>query len=285
MTSSATDSHADVQQLCKLAGVPRSTYYRRLARQDSKAADCELRDLIQRICLKHIFYGYRRVTAMLKRQGMVVNAKKVQRLMCEDNLLAQRKTPFLKPPAERPSSVLVVPNLIRGLTPSAPDQIWIADITYVHLARTFAYLVVILDAFSRKAVGWAFEETLDASLAIAALEQAIVARRPKPGSLIHHSDRGVQYASIAYRKLLADRDITVSMSRPGNPFDNAKAESFMKTLKTEEVNGKAFKDLADARRRIDSFIADVYNKERLHSALGYQSPLEFEAAFAQNKGR
>lgn len=285
MTSSVTDSHADVQQLCKLAGVPRSTYYRRLARQDSKAADCELRDLIQRICLKHIFYGYRRVTAMLKRQGMVVNAKKVQRLMREDNLLAQRKTPFLKPPAERPSSVLVVPNLIRGLAPSAPDQIWIADITYVHLARTFAYLAVILDAFSRKAVGWAFEETLDASLAIAALEQAIVARRPKPGSLIHHSDRGVQYASIAYRKLLADRDITVSMSRPGNPFDNAKAESFMKTLKTEEVNGKAFKDLADARRRIDSFIADVYNKERLHSALGYQSPLEFEAAFAQNKGR
>jgi putative transposase len=205
--------------------------------------------------------------------------------MREDNLLAQRKTPFLKPPAERPSGVLVVPNLIRGLVPSAPDQIWVADITYVHLAQTFAYLAVILDAFSRKAVGWAFENTLDASLAIAALEKAIAARRPKPGSLIHHSDRGVQYASIAYRKLLAERDITVSMSRPGNPFDNAKAESFMKTLKTEEVNGKAFTDLADARRRIDSFIADVYNKERLHSALGYQSPLEFETAFAQNKTR
>jgi putative transposase len=285
MTSSTTDSHADVQHLCRLAGVPRSTYYRRLARQDSKAADCELRDLIQRICLKHIFYGYRRVTAMLKRQGMVVNAKKVLKLMREDNLLAQRKTPFLKPPAERPSSVLVVPNLVRGLAPSAPDQIWVADITYVHLARTFAYLAVILDAFSRKAVGWAFENTLDASLAIAALEKAIAARRPKPGSLIHHSDRGVQYASIAYRKLLADRDITVSMSRPGNPFDNAKAESFMKTLKAEEINGKAFADLADARRRIDGFITDVYNKERLHSALGYQSPLEFEAAFAQKKTR
>jgi putative transposase len=285
MTSSTTDSHADVQHLCRLAGLPRSTYYRRLARQDSKAADCELRDLIQRICLKHIFYGYRRVTAMLKRQGMVVNAKKVLKLMREDNLLAQRKAPFLKPPAERPSGVLVVPNLIRGLVPSAPDQIWVADITYVHLAQTFAYLAVILDAFSRKAVGWAFENTLDASLAIAALEKAIAARCPKPGSLIHHSDRGVQYASIAYRKLLADRDITVSMSRPGNPFDNAKAESFMKTLKAEEVNGKAFKDLADARCRIDSFIAGVYNKERLHSALGYQSPLEFEAAFAQNKGR
>ena len=172
---------------------------------------------------------------------------------------------------------------MRGLVPSAPDQIWVADITYVHLARTFAYLAVILDAFSRKAVGWAFENTLDASVAIAALERALNARKPQRGSLIHHSDRGVQYASIAYRQILADRDI--SMSRPGNPFDNAKAESFMKTLKTEQVNGKAFSDVSDARRRIESFIADVYNKERLHSALGYQSPLEFETAFAQNKAR
>jgi transposase InsO family protein len=244
-----------------------------------------LRDLIQRICLKHRFYGYRRVTAALRRQGMVVNAKKVQRLMREDNLLAQRKAPFLKPPADRPSTFLIVPNLVRGLMPSAPDQIWVADITYVHLAKTFAYLAVIIDAFSRKAVGWAFEDTLDASLAIAALDTALDARKPQPGSLIHHSDRGVQYASIAYRQRLADRDITVSMSRPGNPFDNAKAESFMKTLKTEEINGKAFADLGDARCRIDNFISDVYNKDRLHSALGYQSPLEFETAFAQNKAR
>ena len=216
---------------------------------------------------------------------MVVNAKKVQRLMREDNLLAQRRMPFLKPPAERPSGFLVVPNLVRGLVPSAPDQIWVADITYVHLARAFAYLAVILDAFSRKAVGWAFESTLDASLAIAALDTALNARKPQPGSLIHHSDRGVQYASIAYRQRLADRHITISMSRPGNPFDNAKAESFMKTLKTEEINGKAFVDISDARRRINSFIAEIYNKERLHSALGYQSPLEFETAFAQNKPR
>ncbi|HLG85120.1 MAG TPA: IS3 family transposase [Bradyrhizobium sp.] len=155
----------------------------------------------------------------------------------------------------------------------------------LHLAKTFAYLAVILDAFSRRAVGWAFDDTLDASLAIAALDEAIAARKPAPGSLIHHSDRGVQYASIAYRQRLADRDITISMSRPGNPFDNAKAESFMKTLKAEQVNGRAFADLGDARRHINSFIAEVYNKERLHSALGYQSPLEFEAAFAQNKAR
>ena len=285
MTLEAAGSHADVQRLCALAGMPRATYYRHLAGRRDETADCDLRDLIQRICLKHRFYGYRRVTATLRRQGMVVNAKKVQRLMREDNLLAQRKTPFLKPPADRPSAFLIVPNLVRGLVPSAPDQIWVADITYVHLARTFAYLAVILDAFSRKAVGWAFENTLDASLAIAALETALDARKPQPGSLIHHSDRGVQYASIAYRQRLADRDITISMSRPGNPFDNAKAESFMKTLKTEEINGKAFTDLSDARRRIDSFIADVYNKNRLHSALGYRSPLEFETAFAQNKAR
>ena len=216
---------------------------------------------------------------------MVVNAKKVQRLMREDNLLAQRRAPFLKTPADKPSAFLIVPNLVRGLVPSAPDQIWVADITYVHLARAFAYLAVILDAFSRKAVGWAFENTLDASLAIAALDTALHARKPQPGSLIHHSDRGVQYASIAYRRKLAEHDVTVSMNRPGNPFDNAKAESFMKTLKTEEINGKAFVDISDARRRIDDFIAEVYNKDRLHSALGYQSPLEFETAFAQSKAR
>ena len=168
------------------------TYYRHLAARSNEAGECELRDLIQRICLKHRFYGYRRVTAALRRQGTVVNAKKVQRLMREDNLLAQRKAPFLKPPADRPSAFLIVPNLVRGLVPSAPDQIWVADITYVHLARAFAYLAVILDAFSRKAVGWAFEDTLDASLAITALETALDARKPQPGSLIHHSDRGVQ---------------------------------------------------------------------------------------------
>ena len=285
MTIEAAGSQVDVQRLCRLAGLPRATYYRHLAGRSGEADECELRDLIQRICLKHRFYGYRRVTATLRRQGMVVNAKKVQRLMREDNLLAQRKAPFLKTPADRPSAFLIVPNLVRGLVPSAPDQIWVADITYVHLSRAFAYLAVILDAFSRKAVGWALEDTLDATLAIAALDTALEARKPQPGSLIHHSDRGVQYASIAYRQRLAEYDITISMSRPGNPFDNAKAESFMKTLKTEEVNGKAFTDIGDARRRIDGFIAEVYNKDRLHSALGYQSPLEFETAFAQNKAR
>ena len=153
----------------------------------------------------------------------------------------------------------------------------------MHLARAFAYLAVILDAFSRRAVGWALAEGLGTSLAMTALDQALEARRPPKGSLIHHSDRGIQYASNDYRQRLADHDIAVSMSRPGNPFDNAKAESFMKTLKYEELNARSFTSITDARTRIDDFIANIYNSERLHSALGYRSPLEFETAFIQNK--
>lgn len=273
----------DVQHLCRLSGLPRATYYRHLAANGFRAFDHELQDAIQRICLKHKYYGYRRVTAVLRRHGRIVNAKKVLKLMREDNLLAQRRAPFLVPPKGKPEAILIVPNLIRGLIPSAPDQIWVADITYVHLARAFCYLAVILDAFSRRAVGWALEQSLDVSLAIGALEQALGTRKPPRGSLIHHSDRGVQYASLAYRERLAQYDVAVSMSRPGNPFDNAKAESFMKTLKAEEINARSFATIADARIRIDDFIANIYNTERLHSALGYRSPLEFEAQFAQTK--
>lgn len=273
----------DVERLCRLAGLSRATYYRYLEVAAPGELDHDLQEEIQHICLRHKYYGYRRVAIGLRRQGHVVNAKKVLRLMREDNLLAQRRMPFLVPPKGKPEPIVIVPNLVRGIVPSGPDQIWVADITYVHLARAFAYLAVILDAFSRKAVGWALEQSLDVSLAMAALDQALTARRPPRGGLIHHSDRGVQYASLAYRRRLAEHDVAVSMSRPGNPFDNAKAESFMKTLKTEELNARTFKGIADARSRIDDFIANIYNTERLHSALGYRSPLEFEAAFAQNK--
>ena len=281
----ATHRVLDVQRLCQLSGVSRATYYRHVAADADAGFDHGLQDAIQSICLRHKYYGYRRVAVSLRRQGHVVNAKRVLRFMREDNLLAIRRKPFLVPPPGRPEGFVIVPNLVRGLVPSGPDQIWVADITYVHLARAFAYLAVILDAFSRRAVGWALEHSLDASLAVAALDQALHTRRPPKGSLIHHSDRGVQYASLTYRQRLADHDVTISMSRPGNPFDNAKAESFMKTLKTEELNARSFKTIDDARIRIDDFIANTYNTERLHSALGYRSPLEFEAAFAQTNNR
>jgi putative transposase len=200
--------------------------------------------------------------------------------MREDNLTALRRKPFVPATTDSRHSFLIVPNLIRRIVPSAPDQIWVADITYVHLRESFAYLAVVLDAFSRKVIGWAFEDHIDAALAIAALDQAIAARQPQPDSVIHHSDRGVQYASNEYRQRLDARAITPSMSRPANPYDNAKAESFMKTLKSEEINGKAFKDLDHARSEITLFIDTVYNTERLHSALGYCPPLEFETNFA-----
>jgi putative transposase len=171
----------------------------------------------------------------------------------------------------------IAPNRTRGLTPTGLDQIWVADITYVRLAEAFVYLAVVLDAFSRKIVGWALADHLEASLALGALEHALAVRDPAPESLIHHSDRGVQYASNAYLARLSERKITVSMSRPANPYDNAKAESFMKTLKQEEVNAKAYAGIDDARRQIGAFIETVYNAKRLHSALGYKPPAEFEA--------
>jgi putative transposase len=270
----------DVQHLCKLAGVSRASYYRRFEAHAPREADVELTSHIQLLSLRHRFYGYRRITALLRRSGLVVNAKRVQRLMREDNLIALRRKPFAPPTSDSRHGFLIVPNLLRGLVPSGLDQIWVADITYIRLREAFAYLAVILDGFSRKVVGWALAPDLDASLAVEALDHALADRKPRPASLIHHSDRGVQYASIEYRQRLAGHDITVSMSRPGNPYDNAKAESFMKTLKTEEVDGRRFKDIEAAKRSIAVFIDTIYNTERLHSALGYCPPLEFETNFA-----
>jgi putative transposase len=270
----------DVQHLCSLAGVSRASYYRRVEAHAPRQADVELTSHIQLLSLRHRFYGYRRITAVLRRSGLVVNAKRVQRLMREDNLIALRRKPFAPPTSDSRHGFLIVPNLLRGLVPSGLDQIWVADITYIRLREAFAYLAVILDGFSRKVVGWALAPDLDASLAVEALDHALADRKPKPASLIHHSDRGVQYASTEYRRRLADHDITVSMSRPGNPYDNAKAESFMKTLKTEEVDGRRFKDIEAAKRSIAVFVDTVYNTERLHSALGYCPPLEFETNFA-----
>ncbi len=277
-----SEKDADIQRLCALGGVSRAGYYRHFAPKAAKRDDADLRDLIQRIALDNRHYGYRRIAHALRRQGVVVNAKRVLRLTREDNLLVLRRRPFVPQTTMSRHGFDIAPNLTRGLTPTGLDQIWVADITYVRLAEDFVYLAVVLDAFSRKIVGWALAGHLEASLAIEALDRALAARDPAPMSLIHHSDRGVQYASTAYLARLNERKVAVSMSRPANPYDNAKAESFMKTLKLEEVNAKTYVDLEDARRKIGAFIEDVYNKKRLHSALSYKPPVEFEAEFRRD---
>ncbi len=268
---------ANVERLCGLAVVSRAGYYRHFAPHPPKREDADLRDLIQRIALADRHYGYRRIAQELRRQGLIVNNKRVLRLMRADNLLSLRAKPFIPRTTDSRHGFAIVPNLTRGLVPTGLDQIWVADITYIRLAEDFVYLAVILDAFSRKVVGWALADHLEASLAVEALDLALAARNPPPDSLIHHSDRGVQYASSAYGERLTQHKIAASMSRTANPYDNAKAESFMKTLKSEEVDGKAYADLDEARRHLGAFIETVYNAKRLHSALGYKPPAEFEA--------
>jgi putative transposase len=268
---------AAIARLCALGSVSRAGYYRHFGPHPAKRDDADLRDLIQKIALDNRHYGYRRIAQELRRQGLIVNAKRVRRLMREDNLLSQRVKPFVPATTMSRHGFAIVPNLTRGLIPTGLDQIWVADITYVRLAEGFVYLAAILDAFSRKVIGWAIADHLEASLAIEALDMALAARNPPPDSLIHHSDRGVQYACRGYQERLEKYKIAASMSRVGNPYDNAKAESFMKTLKTEEVDAKTYLDLDDARRQIGAFIETIYNKKRLHSALGYKPPIEFEA--------
>ena len=265
-----------IERLCGLAQVSRAAYYRHWSEHAPLREETALRDAIQRLAISQRYYGYRRITALLKREGWSANHKRVARILREDNLLCLRKPVFRPATTDSRHSWRIWPNLARHMAPMATNQLWVADITYVRLGEAFVYLAVILDAFSRKVVGWALADHLRAELALEALEMALATRDIIPGGLVHHTDRGTQYACGDYIKRLQAAHIQPSMSRAGCPYDNAMAESFMKTLKTEEVDASAYRDLAHATAAIGGFIEAVYNAERLHSSLGYLSPLEYE---------
>ena len=267
------------QRMLELGRVNRSSFYRFSPDDKSDAdRDMELRDEIQRVALEWPCYGRPRVTAELRRQGWTVNPKRVYRLMREDNLLCVRRRKFLVTTNSNHGRN-IYPNLARDLVLTGVNQLWIADLTYIRLREEFVFLAAILDAFSRRVIGWALDRHLDDELTLTALRMAIAHRSPSAG-LVHHSDRGSQYASRDYIELLAANQIRVSMSRRANPWDNAACESFMKTLKYEEVYRNEYRDLAEARASIGKFLETVYNQKRLHSSLGYLPPAEFEAQLA-----
>jgi transposase InsO family protein len=260
--------------MCELGKVSRAGLYRFDPDRERPDADLDLRSEIQSIALEFPCYGRPRITVELKRRGWKVNHKRVARVMREDNLLCLRRKKFVTTTDSR-HGLPVYPNLAGDMEPTRIDELWIADITYIRLETEFVYLAVVLDAYSRRAIGWALDRTLEDDLAIAALQMAFEQRGPTKG-LTHHSDRGVQYASHDYTSVLKDHGVTISMSRKGNPYDNAFCESFMKTLKYEEVHRQEYRDLADARASIERFIEKIYNGKRLHSALNYRPPIEFE---------
>jgi len=273
------DRGLTIERMAKLGRVSRCGFYRfDGTRQRRSDADMDLRDAIQRIALEWPSYGRPRITAELRRQGWTVNPKRVYRLMREDNLLCVRKRRFVVTTDSRHARK-VFPNLTRDLVITNVDQLWVADITYIRLREEFVYLAVILDACSRRVIGWALDRTLEDKLTLAALRMALV-RRTVHAGLVHHSDRGSQYASGDYTDLLQTHGIEISMSRKANPWDNAACESFMKTLKYEEVHRNEYRDLGEAHDAIHLFLEQVYNERRLHSAIGYLPPAEFERKLA-----
>jgi putative transposase len=264
-----------IERMCQLAGVSRAGFYRSLQERAPVEEEMETRSAIQRIAVEHRRrYGYRRITAELRRRGMPVNHKRVLRILREDNLLGVQPRRFVMT-TNSDHRFEVYLNLASRMKLTGINQLWVADITYIRLHQEFVYLAVVLDAFSRKVVGWALDRTLAARLPIAALDKAIAERQPPPG-LVHHSDRGVQYACGDYAQVLQQHQMLASMSRPANPYDNASCESFMKTLKQEEIYANPYRDLEHLVANIEAFIEQYYNRCRLHSALGYRPPEEFE---------
>jgi putative transposase len=273
-------SQLSIAQSCRALGVSRSGYFN--WRKQSELAlianenDIDLRDEIQKIALEFTRYGYRRVTKELNNRGYVANHKHVLRLMQEDNLLCLKKK-FKPVTTDSSHGLPIYPNLLKKIEISGPNQVWASDITYIRLLHEHIYLAVIIDLFSRKCIGWELSRNLDDQLTLNALAKALQNREAQSlRSLIHHSDQGVQYASGDYINCLKEHGIQISMSRKGNPYDNAFAESFIKTLKYEEVYLNEYETFEDAFKNIWNFIEKVYNKKRLHSSLGYKSPEQFE---------
>jgi putative transposase len=257
-----------------MTGLSRAGFYRSRMPRQATPVEMEIRDEMQKIAVEWPAYGYRRITVELQHRGFAIHHKRVLRMMREDNLLCVRRRRFVVTTDSR-HSLPIYPNLAAQMGPTAVNQLWVADITDIRLRTEFIYLAVVLDAFSRRVIGWALGRTLEAELAMGALRMALSERIPPPG-LVHHSDRGVQYASLQYTELLKQHQAQISMSRKGNPYDNAACESFMKTLKYEEVYRNEYRDFQEALAGIAEFLERVYNQKRLHSALGYLPPAEFE---------
>lgn len=265
--------------------LPRSSYYyhSKCSSAQTQRAEADLRDRIERIVCNFPRYGYRRITRQLKRDGIIVNHKKVLRIMREESLLCEVKRAWVSTTDSR-HSYRRFPNLIKNVVATGPNQVWVADITYIRITNGFVYLAVILDTFSRKVIGYAISKSLDNELTLHALKAAISQRQP-PTGCIHHSDQGVQYASEAYTKVLTTHKFYISMARKGNPYDNAMAESFIKTLKYEEVYLWDYETFEDVVQRIPYFIEQVYNQKRLHSSLDYVPPDEYEEKFFANNNQ
>ena len=259
--------------MCELAGVSRASFYRHWEEREPSAAETELRGAIQRLALKHRYYGYRRIAVLLQREGFAAGAKKVRRLMREDNLLAIRRRKFVAT-TDSDHCLRVWPNLAQYLELTDINQLSVADFTFVRLEEEFVYLAVVLDAYSRRVIGWSLGQAMNTGLVVQALKKALEERRPLPG-FVHHSDQGSQYASMEYVDLLEAKGAVLSMSHAGCPWENGRCESFIKTLKHEEIDARPYRTIEELAAHVEEFIEQIYNPIRLHSALAYLSPVQF----------